>query len=468
MRLEKAGRFVEIWLEDGTPCPVLWRRDGDDPTPRREPLRFEFTARRQFTELCAEYLGTGWRRVDDPLREPAAVEEPWAPALAEALRAGDLEAACVLGDALQLLGHPRGALIAIQTAREARPDDPELAAQEARLFEEHGAVLVGALAPHIGTRGAHHDRVLELAWRRGFIERARIDGYFDRGESEEVLATLFRHPSGRFLRELEIGCHHAGDQDNTLMAALIVSADPAPPLRRLFLGDFDDTQVDQIDISRAPLGDVSGLGQRYPLLEDVILKGMGSVGLGSLALPRAKRFAIRTSTLQRATLDAVVRATWPALEDLELWFGDEYYGADCTADDMPALLRLAAPALRTLRLMNAPFTDELVPHLVSAPLARTLEVLDLSLGTLTGAGADQLIAHARVFERLQRLVVYDCALDDASLERMRVAGLPVDETPCTPAEATFLGWRLASAPHSDPRRRPRSTQKTSRFVSVCE
>jgi hypothetical protein len=119
--------------------------------------------------------------------------------------------------------------------------------------------------------------------------------------------------------------------------------------------------------------------------------------------------------------------------------------------------------------MNADFTDEAIEHVVASPLARRLETLDFSLGTLTCEGADRLIAHAPRLAGLQRLVVFDCALDDDALDRMRAAGLPVDETPRSSAEATCLGWRQASAPHSYRRwRRPRCTQKSERFVSVSE
>jgi hypothetical protein len=289
-RLEMDGRFVELWLADGETWPELWRRQGaigdDDAPAERVELDHMFRAARRFTELLGEHLRTGWNRVADPARETPDGHESWDPRLAADLHAGDLDAALVLGDTLQERGHPRGALIAIQRAREDRPDDPELATREANLLEEHAQILLGPLAAAVGERGSHHEKVLVLSWRRGFVERARIDGFHAHGESEQVLWELFRHPSGRFLRELDIGCHHAGDQDNTLMVDLLVSAEPAPPLRRLFVGDFDDTGVDQIDISRAYLGDATGLGGRYPQLEDVVLKGRGDVVLGDLVSQR--------------------------------------------------------------------------------------------------------------------------------------------------------------------------------------
>jgi hypothetical protein len=471
-RFERGGRFTELWLTEGDPWRVLWRRDGDladedAASPERVHLEYTFGAEREVAALIGELLRAGWQRVPDPARETPCPDEDWDPALAAALRSGDLDAALVLGDVLQEHGHPRGALIAIQRAREDRPDDAELRGREAELLADAAPVLLGALVPHVSPEEGDQPTLL-LTWKRGFIERARIDGHHDRGASEQILWELLRHPSARFLRELEIGCHSPGDQDNTLMADVLIHAQHAPPLRRLFLGDFDDTNVDQIDISRAPIGDLTGLGTRYPMLEDLIVKGTGDAIL-DLRLPLLRRFAYRTSSLRRATLAAIVAADWPVLEDLEIWFGASEYGSECDASDIPSLLAIDAPLLRALRLMNAEFTDELVEHVVASPLAQRLEELDFSLGTLTRDGGDQLARHAAAFPRLRRLAVYDCALDDAALARMRDAGLPVDETPCSPAEAQCLAWRQESRP-TDYRnhRRPRMTQKRNRYVSDSE
>ena len=120
----------------------------------------------------------------------------------------------------------------------------------------------------------------------------------------------------------------------------MIHGGPTPPLRSLWLADFDDSDLDNIDISRAPIGDLRGLGQRYPQLERVILKGTGDVQLARLALPHATKFALRTSTLTKLTLQTILRAGWPELVDLELWFGaiEDGYGADCTLEDLAPLL----------------------------------------------------------------------------------------------------------------------------------
>ncbi len=385
-----------------------------------------------YDAACEWYERQGWRRV------PLSFDEPIEPALEAALREDlDPGTALVYADWLANHGHPRAQLIVVQHARRERPDDEALIAEEARLFEHHADVLLGSL-------GAHLDDVqgwpygLQLRWEHGFIAAARVrrDGL---GEAEPVLELLLGHRSARFLRELVIGCHHGGDQRNERMAEVLLygSPTPAPPLRKLYLADFDDSEIDNIDISRCPLGDLSGLGEIYPLLEDVILKGRGDVELGALALPRARRFALRTSTLTRRTLRTILDAPWPELVDLELWFGDPswHYGAECTLDDvLPLLGERGLPKLRALRLMNATFTDELCPRLLDSPRVRTLEVLDLSLGTLSDAGADVLVAGRDALAHLRALKITESCLGDAARARLYASGLPIDESPVSPSD----------------------------------
>ncbi len=382
------------------------------------------------------------------MREAEVEGEPREPSLEAALLAdpSDKAVALVYADWLQQRDHPRGALIAVQHARAARPDDAALVAEEQRLLADHADVLLGPLADD--RRGGE----LSLAWELGFVQRARIDDFYDDGDSEDLLWDVLRHPSCRYLRDLEIGRHHAGDQDNTLMSDLIVRAGPTPPLRRLVLADFDHSKIDNIDISRAPLGDLTGLGEKYPRLEQVELKGTGDVVLGELSLPNARKFALRTSSLTRATLASILDAPWPELVELELWIGTEEYGCDVEPSDLdPLFSGNRFPKLRALRLMNAMFTDELCARITAWPHARRLETLDLSLGTMSDVGAALLVGARDRLAGLRTLNVAECCLTPGGIGGLRDAGFPVDDRTTHPAR--------------DHRERE---QKSQRYVSVSE
>ncbi|MEO8705694.1 MAG: TIGR02996 domain-containing protein [Kofleriaceae bacterium] len=423
-RLQRGDEIVDAWVEDTEQGIQMYTREGSGPVVAVTMKSFHIP--REYMQFLTDRLHAGWHRVRDPAREVDVDDEPREPTLEAALAAdpGDVTTALVYADWYQQHDHPRGDLIAVQCARAASPDDPVLRAREAELFASWHAHLLGP----IDHPGGQYELRLELAWEHGFVRAARLDGRDRRGVPEQLLWELLRHPSARFLRELVIGCHDYGDQDNRLMTDLLLHAGPTPPLRTLILADFDDTRSDDIDISRAPLGDLTGLGDRYPMLEDVILKGRGDCELGGLALPHARRFAFRTSSLTRITLARVIAADWPALEELELWFGNTEYGGDCTAADVAPLVARGMPKLRVLRLMNTLFSDDLCELIATSPRAATLATLDFSLGTLSDDGAAVLAARRAAFANLTALHVNECCLTSQGLARLRAAGFPVADT----------------------------------------
>ncbi|HET9993686.1 MAG TPA: hypothetical protein VFQ65_34350 [Kofleriaceae bacterium] len=466
-RFERGDQFVEYWTArperpidpaTGRPehaWPELLSRSGriGAISERIElALPHVFSADREYSRYAREQLEKGWHRVFDAGREAALVEEPSDPRLDAQLRVdpGDAEVALIYADWLQQREHPRGRLIAVQAALRTRPDDPELVAEQQALFANHADALLGPLEALIGEEDGP---VIALEWELGWIRRARIIGRSFFEEPADLVWEVLRHPSGRFLRSLVIGCVRSGDQDNSTVTATVMHAGPRPPLRELVIADFDDSEIDNIDISRAPIGNLAGLGTAYPELETVILKGLGDVVLDRLALPRAKKFALRTSTMTKRTLATILGASWPMLEDLELWFGDveRGYGAECTIADITPLFARPLPALRALRIMNSPFSDEVVPAILAWSGAARLETLDFSLGTLSDAGARLLAGARAAFPALQRLGVFECSLTPAGLARLAEAGYPVDATAISAAE----NWR-------EPQ------QKPARYCSVSE
>ena len=139
--------------------------------------------------------------------------------------------------------------------------------------------------------------------------------------------------------------------------------------------------------------------------------------------------------MTRATLATILGAPWPALEDLELWFGDPQrgYGADCGLVDVVPLFGCELPRLRVLALRNAMFSDEIVPDILSWP------------------GAAQLVAGKHALPKLARLGVFECSLSLRGLAILRDAGFHVDDRAIAPAFA----WR-------DPQ------QKSGRHATVNE
>ena len=312
----------------------------------------------------------------------------------------------VYGDWLQERGDPRGALIAIQHALQAAPDDPELRRAEAEHLARHAPALLGGLAAntldHDGVRDAK-----ALTWHLGFVRRAffRYVAYqmHDRHvpSVEELVRDFFACESSRFVTELSIGVEEPGDSHDQVVAAIALA--PRPTIRALHLAEFE--YPDDSELSWVELGDLSALWPALPALRTLTLQA-GSFELGApdvFGLPELRELVVHTSGLTRANLDAIVSARLPALERLELWFGSTTYGCDITAEAVAPILDGAHPSLTHLALANAEFTDASCAMLATSRLLPRLHTLDLSRGTMTATGLAALVAAAPAFAHLDVL-----------------------------------------------------------------
>lgn len=263
--------------------------------------------------------------------------------------------------------------------------------QWARLIEANGADLVGPARRWWPT----------VEWNGGFLERLRVDlddHELGLGGLVELpgLAEALAHPACRFVRRLEVR-DLAGDEPDYGIALDVVAGARLPFLRSLRV------EPDEVTRSWTSLT-TSDLGTLFPQVE-VLELGAGAISLGSVDLPHVRRFALRTTGLERETFAAIAGARWPTLEQLELWFGTTERGGDEFEEpELADFLRLErAPVLTDLALRNAEFTDALIEVLARSPALPRLRSLDLSLGTLTDAGASALLRHAPAFAHLTTL-----------------------------------------------------------------
>jgi len=300
----------------------------------------------------------------------------------------------VFADLLQEQGDPRGELMTLLVEAD-RVGTP--AAREAgnALFARHRDALAGPLEDW---------ESLSLDWRWGFVSGAHLSLTVE--DSEEganaagLLRALLACPAARFLQHLTLGVTgYAGRTDyGELLEMLCAKARPA--LRELFIGDLTSEDA---EISWVQAGNLGALPAAAPRLSSLKVRA-GQIELGPLGFPHLKRLVLESGGLSLECLRAVCAADWPRLEHLELWFGSSDYGAGGGVADLEDVLEARRiPKVRSLGLRNAEFTDELVARLVDSPVLVQLEELDLSLGTLSDAGARTLALHAGRFKHLRWL-----------------------------------------------------------------
>ncbi|MBW4694065.1 MAG: STM4015 family protein [Lyngbya sp. HA4199-MV5] len=217
-----------------------------------------------------------------------------------------------------------------------------------------------------------------------------------------------------------------GDTSSQAFVARLVSfRDRLPNLKALFIGDITS---EECEISWLAQSDMSPVLQAYPQLE--LLQVRGGMGLQFTPTENAvhehlKALIVETGGLSRETVQQIYAWDLPALEHLELWFGSENYGGDCWEQDLAAILdELIFPGLTYLGLRNSQFADDLIDRLVRSPLLAGLQVLDLSMGTLTDDGAAKLL-ECDAIRDLETLNVSESYLSGAMIDQLRALGIQV-------------------------------------------
>ncbi|MEU0806489.1 STM4015 family protein [Streptomyces sp. NPDC005970] len=213
---------------------------------------------------------------------------------------------------------------------------------------------------------------------------------------------------------------------------LTESAERLPALRAVFLGDVTG---EECELSWLEMADVTPVVEAYPLLEEFVARGCGFGGDGPLAFRPVRHERLRTLRFESGGLPAsIVRAVCdselPRLEHLALWLGVDQYGGDATVADLAPLLAGGRfPELRHLGLQNSETQDEIAAAVAAAPVVAQLTSLDLSMGTLTDAGAEALL-EGQPLTHLTALDLHHHYLSEKLAQRVRDAlepsGVEVD------------------------------------------
>jgi uncharacterized protein (TIGR02996 family) len=324
----------------------------------------------------------------------------------------DKDAYAVLADWLQEQGDPRGELISLQLAGKDKP------AQQ--LIDKEADYFLGPLAEHTkvhdegGNNSISHLRTKEqekewqktqgqaFLWKNGFIYRIRLshneydDSDFD-GSTAEILDAALRHPSGRFVVELAFMSNGDPNEEN-LQSLIDVLAKKAPPtVRKLTFGD----NVDQISWHHT--GNLGKLWKAVPNLQILEIE-TGEFDVGKMEAPNLERAVFITGGLSKACGKNIATAVMPKIKHLEVYYGTDNYGGDCTIKEVrPLLDRTDLKNLEYLGVKNSEFGNDIAKAVVDAKIVKGLKTLDLSMSTITDEGAAALAAGKAALAHLECL-----------------------------------------------------------------
>ncbi|MEZ6187672.1 MAG: hypothetical protein R3F62_22010 [Planctomycetota bacterium] len=105
--------------------------------------------------------------------------------------------------------------------------------------------------------------------------------------------------------------------------------------------------------------------------------------------------------------------------------GTDDYGGNTTPDDLAPILSGKLFPSCAARLRNAEQADAFAQAVATSPILEQLEVLDLSLGALTSAGAEALLS-SPALSKLKRLNLHQNYLDDATRKKVKALGIECD------------------------------------------
>lgn len=264
----------------------------------------------------------------------------------------------------------------------------------------------------------------------------------------DVFAEFIETPGVERVKALSIGNWGevaSGDGPEPIIEALVGARQHLPALEALFFGDI---MQEEAEISWIQQGDLSPLLSAFPELRELGVRGAQNLSLGRVNHARLEKLVIESGGLNRGVVEQVLTGSLPSLAHLELYLGDDGYGANTTVADFERLLSgQLFPKLRRLGLRNCQYVDQLCQALAEAKLLERLSVLDLSLGILTDAGGEWLL-RAPALKQLTRLDLHHHFLSEAMQKRLSALPIQVDL--------------------SQPQQADRDGDDTYRYVAVSE
>lgn len=254
-----------------------------------------------------------------------------------------------------------------------------------------------------------------------YREREEDDLYW-----EDKLDQLLADPQVEELEALVIGpWEDVGTQDTEFIVELLVKyRDKLRNVREFFFGDVT---VEESECSWLDHRSVAELFTAFPKLTNFSIRGCGSLTFGeNLEHGQLRSLVIQCSGLSESVMQELTKAELPNLEHLEIWLGEENYGADYEMEDLTRLLNENQfPKLVYLGLKNCEKQNEVAELVTTSSLIKQIKVLDLSMGTLTDEGAERLLSCPQI-KSLEYLDLHHHYLTDGMMTRLRGLGIEIN------------------------------------------
>jgi uncharacterized protein (TIGR02996 family) len=433
----KSQKFWEIETE-GDAFTVRYGKIGTDGQVQTKTYASAEKAEAEAEKLIKSKTKKGYVEVaiDSKAAAPSQTKAAAAGSRNPALEAkildnpDDVDAWQVYFDWLQGEGDPWGERgnLAIARDKATGPDKAKLTKQ-LEDFDQHNREALYGKSLLAVMKKEDFDQVAQLSDRYGLFLTAGVKSpeYDWSGTAPNtVLGALVKSPAARLLYAINIGLMDWEYPVNLQKGIDAISkAGKLESLRSLFIGDFE--YPDEQEISWVEVGKVGKVLPVAPNLRALHLRG-GSIDIGKLEHSTLESLVIETGGLPKGAVASVGKCQLPALTTMEVWFGRDEYGGDGNVKQLADLFKAkGVPRLVHLGLKNCEWQDDIVVALSKSDLLAQLKTVDLSMGTLHGAGVEAILSNVAKFTHLERLDLSQNYLSEDQVARVyEVFGSKVD------------------------------------------
>ncbi|MEM7131989.1 MAG: STM4015 family protein [Chloroflexota bacterium] len=254
----------------------------------------------------------------------------------------------------------------------------------------------------------------------------RISVDYDESDWAGKFAQFAENPQAVHAKGIVIGAWMGEEFDAssaTAITQLVRAKDKLPNLYAIFLGDIT---YEENEISWIVQSDVSPLLAAYPRLTHFGTRGGDGLQFGTIDHANLTSLVVETGGLNHQVVDDILASNFPSLTHLELYIGTDEYGRTTEVKHLvPLLSQSLFPNLRYLGLRDADNADEIATAVANAPILDQIDILDLSLGTLTDTGGKALLESEKV-HRLQKLDLHYHYLSNEMMTQLTNLPLSVD------------------------------------------
>lgn len=245
-------------------------------------------------------------------------------------------------------------------------------------------------------------------------------------DAKTMIDEILADPELSELEELVIGCWGESWDNGAqpIIDGIVEHSDKFSQIKSLFIGDMD---YEECEVSWIEQADYGKLWAALPSLEKLTIKGSTNLSLGDVQHENLKSLEIICGGLPKEVIAGIGEAKLPALESLKLYIGVEDYGFDGNIEDIANMLMNSDfPNLKTLGIKDSEIQDDVAKVVTKSKYMSQIEVLDLSLGTLTDEGGQVLLDTLPDYENIKEVNLEYHYMSEDMMAKLKALSADVD------------------------------------------